>query len=136
MPNPVRGGRAWLFELDRGVGAVVGDVLRGLEARFPRLATWLGGRLDIELPALVMSLTLHGVLLVGLALAGYRAHQEGRREFRSELMDNRVASESTYQDLDQTAEPPASIPAAGSFAPTLAAAITSAPSTAGGVPVS
>src|SRR5262249_56485976 len=35
-----------------------------------------------------------------------------------------------------TAEPSASIPAAGSFAPTLAAAITSAPSTAGGVPVS
>ena len=115
---------------------MVGDVLRGLEARFPGLALWLGGRLDIELPALVMSLTIHGLLLIGLALAGYRSHQEDRREFRSELVDNRVASDSTYQDLDQTAEPTAPIPAAGSFAPTLAAAITSAPSTAGGVPVS
>ncbi len=115
---------------------MVGNLLRGLEARFPWLAAWLGGRLDIELPALVMSLTIHGLLLVGLALAGYQAQREGQREFRSELVDNRVLSDSTYQDLDQPAEPPAPIPAAGSFAPTLAAVITSAPSSAGGVPVS
>ena len=61
-------------------GTVVGDMLRGLEVRFPGLASWLGGRLDIELPALVMSLTMHGLLLAGLAFAGYRGHQEGQRE--------------------------------------------------------
>ena len=39
-------------------------------------------------------------------------------------MDNRLASDSTFQDLDQSAEPPAEIPAAGSFAPNLSATIT------------
>ena len=47
-----------------------------------------------------------------------------------------VPSDSTYQDLDQSAEPIAAVPVAGSFAPTLSPTITSAPSTAGGVPVS
>ncbi len=115
---------------------MVGDLLRGLESRFPWLATWTGGRLDIELPAFFMSLTFHAFLLVGLAFAGYQAHRESRREFRSEMVDNLVSSDSTFQDLDQSAEPSAPIPAAGSFAPTLAPTITSSPSTAGGVPVS
>jgi hypothetical protein len=115
---------------------VAGDVVRRLDARFPGLATWAGDRLDIELPALLMSLIVHGLLLVGLAFAGYQVHREGQREFRSELVDNRVSSETMYQDLDQSADPPAPESAAGSFAPTLAPTITSAPSTAGGVPVS
>jgi hypothetical protein len=115
---------------------VVVEMLRGLEARFPRLSRWAGGRLDLELPALGVSLLMHGVILTGLAFAGYHVHCEAQREFRSELADNRLSSESTFQDLDQSSERPAEIPAAGSFAPNLAAAITSAPSSAGGVPVS
>ena len=115
---------------------MVGEVLRGLEARFPRLVSWFGGRMEIELPALLLSLTIHGFLLVGLAFAGYQVHQEVRREFRSGLVvDNMVSSESTYQDLDQTAGPPATVAAAGSFTPTLASSITSAPSSAGVIPV-
>src|SRR5262249_24114334 len=93
------------------------------------------GRLDLDLPAMALSLTVHGLLLVGLAFAGYQVHREGRREFRSELVDNLLASESTYQDLDQTTARMATAPAAGSFAPLLSTTITSAPSTAGGVPV-
>ncbi|MGP0069441.1 MAG: vWA domain-containing protein [Isosphaeraceae bacterium] len=116
---------------------MVGQLLRGLESRFPWLTTWTGGRLDIELPALFMSLTFHGLLLAGLAFAGFQAHQESqRREFRSEMVDNLVSSDSTFQDLDQSLEPPAPMASAGSFAPMLAPTITSAPSTAGGVPVS
>ncbi len=115
---------------------MVGHILRDLEGRFPWLAAWTGGRLDIELPALFMSVTVHGLVLAGLAMAGYQAHREVRREFRSEVVDNLIASDSTFQDLDQSAEPPAPMAAAGSFAPTLAPTITSAPSTAGGVPVS
>ncbi len=115
---------------------MVAEVARGLEARFPWLSTWLGGRLQFELPAFMVSLTMHGLLLVGLALAGYRVHREVQREFRSEAVDNAVGLDSTYQDLDQSAEPPAPVSAAGSFAPTLAPTITSAPSSAGGVPVS
>src|SRR5262249_44830234 len=110
--------------------------LRGLEARFPWLTRWAGGRLDLELPAFGASLLVHGLILTGLAFAGYQVHRESQREFRSALADNRLASDSTFQDLDQPAERPAEIPAAGSFAPNLAATITSAPSSAGGVPVS
>ena len=116
---------------------MVGELLRDIESRFPWLATWTSGRLHSELPALFMSLTFHGLLLVSLAFAGYQAHQESQgREFRSEMVDNRVSTNSTFQDLDQPAEPSAPMAAAGSFAPTLAPTITSAPSTAGGVPVS
>jgi hypothetical protein len=81
-------------------------------------------------------MTMHGLLLVGLAFAGYRVRQEARREFQSGLIDNRVSSESTYQDLDQSADPPAPVAPAGSFAPTLAPAITLAAGSAGGIKVS
>ena len=119
-----------------GAWTVVGEMLRGLESRFPWLWRWSGGRLDIELPALTASVLMHGLILTSLAFAGFQVHRESQRQFRSELMDSRLASDSTFQDLDQSAERPAEIPAAGSFAPNLATTITSAPSSAGGVPVS
>jgi hypothetical protein len=114
-----------------------GDLLRDLGGRFPWLSTWLGGRLEVELPAFLVSLTMHGLVLVGLAFAGYRVHHESSREFQSRAVDNLVSNtDSMYQDLDQSANPPAPIPAAGSFAPTLASIITSAPSSAGVVSMS
>jgi hypothetical protein len=85
---------------------------------------------------LTVSVVMHGLILVGLAFAGYQVHRESQREFRSEVVDSRLSSDSTFQDLDQSAEPPAAMPSAGSFAPNLATSITSAPSSAGGVPVS
>jgi hypothetical protein len=115
---------------------VVGEMMRDLEVRFPWLARWLGGRLDIELPALFLSLLMHGLILAGLAFAGYQVHRESQREFRSELVDNRLPSDLAFQDIDQSAERPAEMPQAGSFAPNLAPTITSAPASAGGVPVS
>lgn len=114
----------------------MGEMLRGLESRFPWLGRWAGGRLDIELPAFGLSVLMHGLILASLAFAGYRVHREAQREFRSQLVDNVLASDVAFQDLDQSAERPAEVPAAGSFAPNLAATITSAPSTASGVPVS
>ena len=112
-------------------------LLRKLNARMPWLATWLGNRLDLEVPAYMVSLTAHAVLLVGLALVGHRVHQVVQRDFRSQIPDSALSSsDSTFQDLDQTAQPPSMIPAAGSFAPNLAMTITSAPLSAGGVPVS
>jgi len=115
---------------------VVAEVVRGLEIRFPWLQTWLGDRLEFELPAFMASLTMHGLLLVGLAFAGYRVHREAQREFRSEAVDNVMGSDSTYQDLDQTAAPPAPVAAAGSFAPTLTPTITTASSPAASASVS
>ncbi len=111
--------------------------MREFEARFPWLSSWFGDRLDIELPAFLVSLTVHGLLLVSLAFVGYRVHQEVQRnDFKSEVVDNLVSSESTFQDLDQSDNPPPLEAAAGSFAPTLATTITAAPSSVGGIPVS
>ncbi len=115
---------------------MVGDFVRRLEERFPWLLKWLGGRLEFELPAFMMSLTMHGLLLACLALAGYRVRQEVRHEFRSGVDDNLVTSESTYQDLDISADPPRSVTTAGSFAPTLAPTVTSASASAGSIPIS
>jgi hypothetical protein len=115
---------------------VVGDLVRELGARFPWLSQWLGDRLEAELPAFLLSLTVHGLLLIGLAFVGYRVHREVQREFSSTVVDNLVTSDSTFQDLDQSAKPSPPEPAAGSFAPTLAPSITSAPTRAGGVQVS
>ncbi len=85
----------------------------------------------------MVSLTMHAMFLVVLALAGHTVHQVVQREFRSQAMDSSLSnSDSTFQDLDQSAEPPSIIPAAGSFAPNLATTITSAPSTSAALPVS
>ncbi len=111
-------------------------MVRELEARFPWLSSWLEDRLDTDVPAFLVSLTMHGLLLIALAFMGYRVHREAQREFTSAVADNLVTSESTFQDLDQSDNPLPPEPAAGSFAPTLAPMITSAPSTAGGIPVS
>ena len=62
---------------------MVGDVVRGLEARFPWLSSWFGDRLDIELPAFLVSLTMHGLLLVGLAFAGYSVHKRSSASSRA-----------------------------------------------------
>src|SRR5208283_3101244 len=84
----------------------------------------------------MVSLTVHALFLVLLGLAGHRVHQVVQREFRSQVLDSALsASESTFQDLDQSAEPPLLTPAAGSFAPNLATTITSVPSSASAIPV-
>ncbi len=116
---------------------MVEDLVREFEARFPWLSSWFGDRLDIELPAFLVSLTVHGLLLISLAFVGYRVHKEVRgNEFKSAVVDNLVMSESTFQDLDQSINPPPVEAAAGSFAPVLATTITSAPSSTGTIPVS
>jgi hypothetical protein len=115
---------------------VVAELVRRLEAQLPWISALWGDRPDIELPAFGMSLIIHGLLLVGLALGSYHAHREAERAFTSKVTDNLVSAESIFQDLDQSANPPALEPAAGSFAPQLAPVITTAPSSAGPVPVS
>ncbi len=115
---------------------MLANLLRKLDKRAPWLGTLLGNRLDLEVPAYMVSLTVHALFLVLLALAGHRVHQVVQREFRSQVRDSALsASESTFQDLDQSAEPPSMTPTAGSFAPNLATTITSVPSWAGAIPV-
>src|ERR1700733_6623365 len=86
---------------------VVEDLVREFESRFPWLSSWFGDRLDLELPAFLVSLTVHGLLLVSLAFVGYSVHRDIQRDFKSQLMvDNLLTSESTFQDLDQSNNPP------------------------------
>ena len=92
------------------------NLARELKVRFPWLSGWFGEHLEVDLTAFLASLTMHGLLLVALAFVGYRVHQESSREFHSDVVDSaKLSSDSTFQDLDQTANPPATIPAAGSL---------------------
>ncbi len=109
------------------------NLLRMLDTCVARAAPWLGNRRGTDVPAYMVSLTAHAVLLVVLALFGHRVHQVVQREFRSQILDSVVSSsESTFQDLDQSSDPPSMIPQAGSFAPNVALTVTSAPTSAGG----
>jgi hypothetical protein len=106
--------------------------LRDLDARHPRLSRWVGGRLDIEVPALLVSLAVHLAVLAVLGMVGYAVRHEVGGHFEAALVDTALGDleRSNFQDIDQTAEPPALAPTAGSFAPNLAA-ITIQPSASG-----
>lgn len=109
------------------------SLIRKLERRVP----WTGEHLEFEVPAYLASLTLHALFLIVLAVVGHQVHKVTPRAFRAEVVDSALGtSESTFQDLDQGPEPPSMIPEAGTFAPNLAATVTSAPSTAGASPAS
>jgi uncharacterized protein YegL len=115
---------------------VLANLLRRVKAQTGWLVALPGNRLELEIPAYAVSFTLHALFLVVLALASHRSGQVVLRDLHSQFLDSALAaSESTFQDLDQSAAPPAVVPAAGSFAPDLATTITSAPSSASAIPV-
>jgi hypothetical protein len=116
-----------------GLGARLRHLLCALDEDYPWLSHWLGGRLDIEVPAIAVSVAVHGLLLLVLATAGYAVHTESRREIQSQVLDKVVSNELThsdFQDLDQSSDPPALTPAAGSFSPNLATMVSSPPAAA------
>ena len=112
------------------------DVVRGLKAPSAQPSSRVRDRLDTELPPFLVSLIVHGLLMIGLGLAGYRANQETQRQFTNALVDNVVSSESTFQDLDQPALLPPPEAMAGSSPPTLKPSTVLAPSAAGGDSIS
>ncbi|WP_165246742.1 vWA domain-containing protein [Paludisphaera soli] len=87
----------------------------------------------------LVSLTIHAVVLVGLAFAGHHAPESSPSRFDSELVDapprdlEPLTTDSTLQDLDQADDEPV-MEASGSFAPILAAADVAAPAAAGPAP--
>jgi uncharacterized protein YegL len=112
-----------------------GEALRRLDEQYPRLSQWMGGRLDIEVPALAVSLGVHLVLLLSLGMVGYAVHKEVGRRFEGTTgaLDTALPNleKMQFQDLDQTAERPSLTPAAGSFSPNLATVNVSAPASGG-----
>ena len=87
---------------------MVADRASRLKVWRPLLSAWLGDRLDIHVPAFLVSLTVHGLILGCLALTvGYSVQREIQREFKNAVVDNSLpASDSTFQDLDQSNNPP------------------------------
>jgi hypothetical protein len=99
------------------------EALLSLDERYPRLSEWVGGRLDLEVPALLASLAAHVALLLCLGMVGYAVHREVGRSFEAFAgpVDTTLSDleRSKFQDLDQSADRPSLTPAAGSFAPNL-----------------
>ena len=97
--------------------------LRRLDEQYPNLSNWLGGRLDIEIPAILVSVGVHLGLLLSLATVGYAVHAEAKREWQSRAGDLAVDTTLTkmeYQDLDMGNKPLTDQAPAGTFAPNLA----------------
>jgi Mg-chelatase subunit ChlD len=108
----------------------VRETLRELDERYPRLSRWVGGRLDIEAPALAVSLAVHLTLGALLATFGFVVHQQVERQFQvSTVVDNSSdgLEKSNFQDLDQAANEPLVEHKAGSFSPNLATVTINAP---------
>lgn len=94
------------------------DLLRKIEQGDPALRRWLGDRLDLQVPALGVSLMTHLILLLTLGMIGYAATKPPVPEFRTEIVDTSL---SDFAKLDQTEiaqlEEASITPVAGSFAP-------------------
>ena len=98
-------------------------LLHRLDEFFPRLSRWFGGRLDIELPAVVVSVAVHVVFLSCLGMVGYAVHQETANKIvattvpiNTEIPD--IEETTASQDFDQALDEKRDLPA-GSFAPVL-----------------
>ena len=105
------------------LGERIHDALRRLDERYPRLSQWVGGRLDWEVSAVSMSVGVHLVLLVGLALKGYSDARASDRRFEATAPVETGLSEldklHAFQDIDQAVDA-VNTPAVGSFSPNLA----------------
>jgi hypothetical protein len=108
---------------------VLRDIIRRLDDSFPRLSRWLGERPDIQLPAIGASLITHIAVLVGLAMVGYAAHTETRRELRTEVVHASIDDFDKLgtTEIQSTDKETIVQPVAGSFAPTVAPMILETP---------
>ena len=100
--------------------------LRRLDANHPRLSHWLGGRLDIELPAIAVSVGLHLSALIVLGVVGLGVKSQVEKTFQATTFTDTVDTSLErvqFQDLDQTADKPV-LAAAGSFAPNLSTTVS------------
>lgn len=94
------------------------DLIRQIEQGYPALRAWLGDRLDLQIPAIAVSLMTHLTFLLMLGMIGYAAAKPPVPEFESEFIDTSL---SDFAKLDQTEiiqlEDTSITPVAGSFAP-------------------
>jgi len=101
----------------------VRNLLRQWDERYPALSRCMGGPLEVQAPAVGVSLAVHLVLLVSLGLIAYSAPSETRRELTARMVDSKIPefSQVEVQDIDKpdarlTTVAPASIaPTIGSI---------------------
>jgi hypothetical protein len=93
-------------------------ILDRLDGRFP----WFRARFGRDLPAIVVSLTFHGGLLIVLGAMGIAAQAELKKEITSQVVDTALPSfdKTEIQDLDQP-DMPAVVTSIGSSAPDFSA---------------
>jgi hypothetical protein len=104
------------------------ELIRRLDVACPWLSRWLGGRLDIQLPAFGVSVLTHAVLLTVFGMFAFAAHSELRKEFRAEVVDTSLDDFSRMEGTELAAIDNTVIkPSAGSFAPTVAPLIVEKP---------
>jgi hypothetical protein len=112
---------------------VLRGTFRRLEASYPVLARWLGDRLDLQLPAIGVSVLTHAAILLLFATIAVAVHQDERpvQEFRTEVVETTpldlTKMEATEAEVTETDAATTLEPVAGSFAPTVSARIEVAP---------
>lgn len=112
-------------ELVEGIGWRA--ALRRLDSKYPTLSHWLGGRLDIELPAIAVSLSIHLSALLVLGLLGLGVKSQVEKTFQATTYNDTAVDTALervqFQDLDQSADKPV-LAAAGSFSPNLSTTVS------------
>lgn len=100
----------------------VRELLRRVEERYPALARWMGGPLEVQAPAVGVSLAVHAALLVALALMGYTASREAGRELTASTDVDTRLPELNRIEVQEIDRPDAKLTTVspGSTAPTLA----------------
>ncbi len=106
------------------------DVILWIEERHPRVALWLGERVDLQLPAWGVSLATHLVVLFGLGMMGLAAHEQTKpAEFRTEVVNTSLSDFAKLETAAvlETDKPTQMAPVAGSFGPATSAMIIQPP---------
>jgi hypothetical protein len=108
---------------------VLRTALHRLEQSHPELARWFGGRLDLQLPAIGVSMVTHVALLLVFATLTYAVNSEGARAFRSAVVNTALPD---FDRLDSTelvvTDGPTTLePVAASSSPNVSPMIITAP---------
>jgi hypothetical protein len=106
------------------------NLVRRIEPTFPALRQWVGERLDLQVPAVAVSLLTHLMGLSALGMIGYAAVKPPVPEFRSEVVDTSLSDFATLDTTEIAQIEDTSItPVGGSFAPKNEALIVEKPLT-------
>ena len=124
----------------RGAITVLRAAIRNLVADHPGLARWLGGRADLQLPAVGISVATHLAVLAALALSFIDLGPAvAPPTIRGEVVDEPAADLTRLDDtqaLASTDGPMTLEPTAGSFSPQVSARIVENPMTPQEMPIS